>query len=90
MDLVQDFTSGEDRIQLENSVFTKLAAGVLADVNFVTGAAAEALDTNDFLIYDTETSNLYYDSDGSGSIEKLHIATLTNGASLTSGDFIIT
>lgn len=62
VDTITDFASGVDKIQLAKGVFTKFKAGSVAEANFVSGA--NALDSNDYLIFNG--SQLLYDADGSG------------------------
>lgn len=97
VDTITDFFAGTDRIELENAsgLFARLTVtGRLADANFVSGSGAQAQDSNDFIIYDTDTGDLYYDRDGSGSLGMVHFATvLFDGAAvmdLSASDFLIT
>ena len=91
-DTIQDFTPGEDLIHLDANVFQlwDLQGGALTDEVFVAGSAATAtLDTHR-LIYDTDTSSLYYDEDGKkGGHDAIHFATLSNKAVLDHEDFVI-
>ncbi|WP_108329683.1 S8 family serine peptidase [Limnohabitans sp. 2KL-1] len=90
-DLIADFTSGVDQIQLENATFKALRnAGVLPASSFVQGMNALAKDANDYIIYDTTAGKLYYDGDGSGKTLPILFATLTGMPSLSSTDFLIT
>jgi Ca2+-binding RTX toxin-like protein len=87
-DTISDFSHGQhDEIQLQNSVFAGLGAAVqnLAPAKFFAGASAH--DANDRVIYDSATGKLFYDRDGTGAHAQVLIATLTNHATLVSGDF---
>ena len=75
----------DDSIQLDDLVFTGLAAGTLAASAFVTGAAA--LDAGDRIIYNAVTGALYFDSDGAGALAQLQFASLTPAIALTNADF---
>jgi len=84
VDTIKDFVSGEDAIQLSRLIFTKLVGsagnlyeGEVSAANFVTGL--NALDANDYLIYDSVGKDLYYDVDGSGAAGKVHFAHLDSG-----------
>ena len=77
----------DDRIQLDDVVFTGLAVGALAATAFVSGA--NALDAADRIIYNATTGALYFDSDGIGASAQLQFGTLTPGLILTNGDFAI-
>ena len=62
VDVITDFTSGNDTIQLDQSIFAKLAAGGLSAENFCNTGAAET--ENHFIIYNATTGKLLYDADG--------------------------
>ena len=87
-DTITDFVAGSDRIQLENAIFTSLTApGTLAAGFFRSGpGVTAALDTDDFLIYDTSSGALFYDADGSGVTAAVQIVGLTGNPGLTAGD----
>ena len=86
-DTITDFLVGDDTIQLANSVFTQLTtAGVLNEGNFNIGAAA---DSNDYVIYDSDTGALYYDANGSDMGGATQIAVLGTGLALTHVDFFV-
>ena len=88
LDTVTDFGGG-DKIQLENSVFTKLKTSGVTSNNFVSGDGAVAADADDYLVYDTADSTLYYDSDGSGVKTRVAFADL-DGANISHSDFLVT
>jgi Ca2+-binding RTX toxin-like protein len=87
IDGVQNFTSGQDRILLENAVFTVLANGVLAQGAFVIGTAAQ--DVDDRIIYDSATGALFYDADGNGSGGAVQFATLSGAPTLAAADLVV-
>ena len=86
---VEDFSKGEDRIRLENAIFTKLqATGTLGVNNFkVIGSAA--LDADDYIQYDKATGALYYDADGSGAGAAVKFAIVGVNLALTNTDFMV-
>ena len=86
-DKIVDFNSSDDWFELDNAVFTKLANGVLSSANFRAGD--KALDSNDYIVYDSKTGILSYDADGSGSGAAVQVAVLENKAKLSAGDFWI-
>lgn len=91
VDSILDFGSGVDTIQLENALFGKLTAlGELKAANFFAGEGGYAQDTNDFILYDTDTGNLSYDPDGSGSLAAVPFVTLVGHPSISSADFVVT
>lgn len=91
-DTITDFTSGQDKIQLSDDVFTALnGPGALS--GFVSGAGLVAATTAaQRVIYNTTTGGLYYDADGSGgqhaAIEIAIIGTSTH-PTLTASDFAV-
>jgi Ca2+-binding RTX toxin-like protein len=96
VDTIVDFAGAGaaalDVIQLDNAIFTALGApGALGAANFVSAAAdVEALDPNDFILYDTMTGALYYDTDGSGAGVAVQFAVLTGSPDgLAASDFTI-
>ncbi|MEQ1816047.1 MAG: Calx-beta domain-containing protein, partial [Nitrosomonas sp.] len=90
VDSVADFSVVDDTIRLENGIFTLFTAtGAISVDTFVSGPGAIALDSNDFLIYDNASGNLYYDIDGNGANAHVVFATLTGIPALTAVDFVI-
>jgi Ca2+-binding RTX toxin-like protein len=85
VDTITDFTSGSDRILLDNAVFSALSEGGLPPTAFVIGTAA--LDADDRIIYDSATGNLFYDADGNGAGAAVQFATLSGHPILTANDF---
>ena len=73
---------------LDTAVFTKLAAGISAG-NLVVNTTGKAMDSNDYLIFNSKNSTLYYDADGSGKGASVAIAILTGVKELISSDFVI-
>jgi Ca2+-binding RTX toxin-like protein len=86
-DQILDFQPGTDRIALDDAIFTALTAGALPAGVFVVGPGAQ--DADDRIIYDPATGRLFYDTDGNGAAEQIHFATLSEGLSLTAGDFTV-
>jgi cysteinyl-tRNA synthetase len=85
-DEIRDFKHGVDRIGFDVFAFENLQTGVISPDNFVQGSAA--LDGDDFLIFDNETNQLYYDADGNGEGAQVLIAHIEfkGDAVLTSED----
>lgn len=91
VDTVTDFTLG-DKIELQNSVFTKLTlAGALAAANFRANAIGKAADGNDYIVYETDTGKLFYDVDGNGLKAAVQFALIgtSSHAALATTDFLI-
>ncbi len=87
IDRIADFNVNEDRIHLENAIFTKLTAGNLPSSAFVIGS--RAYDANDRIIYDNKTGILSYDADGSGAAAATQIASLATGLNMTASQFYV-
>lgn len=80
VDTITDFqASATDSIVVDNDIFTAFGAttGTLNVLNFAANAGGNAADANDFILYDTDTGNLYYDADGNGAGAKILFAQLT-------------
>ena len=77
-------------VAIDARIFTQLFDyGNLAD-NLVVGVAGvTALDSDDYLLYNTTTKALYYDADGSGAGAAVQFATLTNIATVRASDFVV-
>lgn len=91
VDTIADFVSG-DKIELQNSIFTKLTAvGALATANFRANATGKAADANDYIVFETDTGKLFYDADGNGSKTAVQFALIgtTVHAALAATDFLI-
>lgn len=91
VDTITDFARG-DKIELQNSIFTKLTtAGALAAANFRANITGRAADTNDYIVYETDTGKLFYDADGSGSKAAVQFALvgITNHPTLIAADFSV-
>ena len=68
-------TGAVDKLYLDTSVFGASPAAFTAG-NFRAAAGGNAADTDDYILYDTATGNLFYDADGSGGGAKVLFATL--------------
>lgn len=76
--------------QIQNAIFTKLGyTGTIQAGNLVRDTTGVAHDANDYLIYETDTGKLFYDSNGSAAGGSTLIATFTNRPALTASDFYI-
>ena len=99
VDLITDFTSGKDHLQLGKSIFTGIftVAGTgdgrtLAGTEFVSSkTATHGTTANSHLIYNTATGALYYDADGNAKGAAIEVAILgtTTHPVLTASDILI-
>lgn len=92
-DRVQGFSRREDKIWLDNDIFTRLAPGgseanplQLRKSAFAIG---EARDRSDRIIYDKDTGWLSYDPDGSGGARAIKFAQLSKNLDLSHKHFFI-
>jgi Ca2+-binding RTX toxin-like protein len=89
VDTLSDFTAA-DTVYLENAVFTALAGtGTLTANQFVSNTTGLATTAAQRIIYESDTGNLYYDSNGNAAGGSVLFAHLTAGLVLTSADFFI-
>lgn len=104
-DVITDFTSGTDKIQLNVDQFTKLGSyyqdddglwrinsiGLANATIFLSEAGAVATTPTQYLIYDNTSGTLYYDADGNGNGAAMPIVVLgsTQHPALTYNDLII-
>ena len=92
-DWVYDFAPGEDRVQLDAGIMTTLgASGTMSagDARFHAAAGANAgHDSDDRLVYNTTTGQLWYDHDGAGGSAAQLIATFERSPALSAGDITI-
>ncbi len=87
-DTITDFTTGKDKIVLNDDHFTALTSSITTN-NLIVGAGATASDANDFLIFDTTTNTLKYDADGSGVGVAVNVAVLTGVSTIAISDFVV-
>ena len=93
IDVITDFQSGSDKIELLLSLFANVkgADGVFnaADILIGAGVTKGSVAGNEHLIYNTTTKALYYDADGSGAGAGIQFATLTGITTLSATDFLM-
>lgn len=90
VDRITDFTVGEDKIVLDETVFGQLDAGTLDPELFKDiGVAGAKVDRDDRIIYNSDTGQLFYDRDGRGGEARLTFAVLNNEAPITAADFLV-
>ena len=90
VDTITDFSVVDDLIHLENAIFTAFTKnGAISSGNFLKSTSPAAKDSNDFLVYETDTGNLFYDANGSKSGGSIMIAHLDKSLALSYQDFLI-
>lgn len=85
-DRIADFVRGQDKIGLENTIFTALGPTIEASELRVGTAAVDA---NDFLIFQGTTGRLFYDPDANGGGGARLVAKLTGITTLAVSDFVL-
>jgi uncharacterized delta-60 repeat protein len=74
VDTINSFSAtgaAADKIALDPTVFAALLGGTTTGVDtgeIASNTGGNALDANDFILFDTATGNLFYDADGSGGL----------------------
>jgi Ca2+-binding RTX toxin-like protein len=87
IDRVTDFNTDSDLIHLEDTIFQGIRKGKMHKSAFTTGTAAK--DSNDRIIYDKHSGDLFYDQDGTGSLAQIKFAVLNRNLKLSAADFHI-
>lgn len=92
VDRIIHFSMAEnDRIQLENAVFTALTTtGTLAATAFLNSTVSSSATAAHRILYNSLTGDLFYDADGSNAISPILFARLDSGLALTSAQFTVT
>lgn len=89
VDTVTDFNVAADRFLLSDAIFTTLNTGTLAPGYFRSNTTGLAQDANDHIIYERDTGELYYDSNGSAAGGAVLFAKIAVGLALTNADFSV-
>jgi ELWxxDGT repeat protein len=75
LDVITDFDSGRDKIQLSQAIFSALSGDHLNRAQFwVSANQTAAHDASDRVIYNSTNGALYYDDDGIGGDAAVQIA----------------
>ncbi len=86
-DTISDFKLREDKIHLENAVFTKLKKTGKLNKKFFSIDKAD--DRNDYIIYQKSKGILLYDPDGSGGKKAVEFAKVKAKLNLKYSDFFV-
>jgi cysteinyl-tRNA synthetase len=86
-DAIHDFAPGVDKIALDRMIFSKLAAGGLAESAYFEGTRAQ--DATDRIIYNPATGVVYYDPDGAGGLKQVEVFSVVPGTDLSHNDFFV-
>ena len=88
VDTITDFNVAQDTIRLDNAVMSALGSAMESG-EFWKSTTGLAHDSNDRIIYETDTGWLNYDSNGSAAGGAVHIAKLAPNLALTYADFFV-
>ncbi|SCY89908.1 calcium-binding protein [Microvirga guangxiensis] len=86
-DTISDFKLKEDKIHLENAIFTKLKKTGKLNKKFFS--IDKAQDRNDHIVYNKKTGVLSYDADGSGGKKAVEFAKVKKNLNLKYSDFLV-
>jgi len=89
VDRITDFDILSDRVALDASDFSSLAAGALAKSAFAANVAGTATTAGQFIVYETDTGKLFYDNNGNHSGGATQIASLQANLKLSYQDFFV-
>ena len=87
VDTIFDFTSFEDKLEIDESAFGGDFPDISMAFKFHTGTAAH--DADDRFIYDQSEGKLYFDPDGTGAAAQFLFAVFPNHDHIEAGDFYI-
>ena len=90
-DVVTDFTTGVDNIEVSAALFGGglIVGNTISTSRLQAGTDPLATTNEGTFLFDTDTKMLYWDVDGTGAADAVHIGTLQGVTSLTVNDFDI-
>ena len=83
VDEIRDFNPQQDRIALDNAVFSGLKKGYLQEAQFATGTASDS----GGILYNSKSGKLYFDADGKGGDAAQLFAVVDPDLNISAGDF---
>jgi Ca2+-binding RTX toxin-like protein len=90
VDTITDFIFVDDTIRLENTIFNAIVGtGTLTAAQFVANASGTAADADDRIIYETDTGNIFYDTNGNAAGGSTLFAIVGAGLGITNADFLV-
>ncbi len=89
-DTITDFNAADDTINLENAIFTLLAATGALAANLFENTSIAGQSGSEVIIYDRANGDLYYDTNGAATVGGLVLfADIANNTALTAADFVV-
>lgn len=90
VDTIVDFDVTNDTMYLAKAIFTKISGiGSMSSGQFYASTSGKAHDANDRVLYNKQTGDLFYDSDGNGKGAAVRFASADDGLKITSADFFL-
>jgi Ca2+-binding RTX toxin-like protein len=94
VDTITDFRVSDDGVLIEGGIFSGIMSRSpgftqISASAFVKNSSGRAVDSNDRIIYETDTGRLYFDRDGTGSADRVHFATLDQNLNLSNENFYV-
>ena len=89
VDTIADFNVADDRFLMSDAVFKAFAPGILSAAAFRANTTGLAQDSDDHVIYEFDTGEVYYDSNGNAAGGSVLFAVIGIGLSLTNLDFSV-
>jgi Ca2+-binding RTX toxin-like protein len=89
MDTITGFVAADDAFQIDNSVFTALAATGALAANLFKNLNLAPIDADDRILYNDTTGAVLYDADGSGAGAAVQFALLTANPTISAADFVV-
>lgn len=87
VDTLLDYSVADDRIWLDDAIFTTLTAGQALGAAFVVGSAATTAGHR--IIYNAANGGLSYDADGVGGDAAILFARIGAGQAMTAAEFLV-
>ncbi|ASF47989.1 hypothetical protein CEK71_19025 [Methylovulum psychrotolerans] len=88
-DVITDFSTTDDAIQLDHHIFTGLNTGSLAATAFKVIGGSNVIDSNDHILYNIVSGGVFYDADGSGVAAAVLVALIGRGLNVSAADFTV-
>jgi Ca2+-binding RTX toxin-like protein len=90
VDTITDFIFVDDTIRLDDAIFNAIVGtGTLTAAQFVANTTGLAGDADDRIIYETDTGNIFYDTNGNSAGGSTLFAIVGAGLGITNADFLI-
>ncbi len=89
IDEIMDYEVTDDRIDIDNAVFTGLATGALTAASFASNITGFATTAAQRIIYESDAGKLWFDADGNGAGARIEFANLDGGLAMTAGEFMV-